>query len=476
MGLGVKTVSAGWARRDTVGLVTVTLVAALLRLSGLTETGIVFDETYYVRDACAFVNATPECVGADDDNAPHPPMGIWAVAFGIKLLGFGRAGWRVAPLAAGTLTVALLYLLARRVVGSTLAATVAAGLLAVDFLHFVHSRLAMLDVFLALFAVAAFLFVTLDRPSADRRVLRRPWLLLAGLACGAAVATKWAGLPIALGVAGVALARALEARPASQSGLEKLRDEALPFLVAFGVVPALVYVGAHAGRIDGQLLALPWTEGSWVRAFLARQATMLEFHRSVGGLGDQNPYTSPALSWLLVQRPVLYMFELQGGHYREILALGNPLVWWASLAALVTVVVRGIRVGWGAAQMVVAVGFGSAWVPWLLVTAGRSYAFLFYLLPAVPFMMLALGYVADVLYRAVPGRAAVAAFAAMAVSAFAFYHPLLAAKPLSPAAWERRILFGYEACGIAPPNPPGSRQPNQPLLDTRKPPKGWCWI
>ncbi|HEV2071026.1 MAG TPA: glycosyltransferase family 39 protein, partial [Acidimicrobiales bacterium] len=141
----------------------VTLVAGLLRLSGLTATGIVFDEGYYVGDACAFVHATPECVGAEDDNAPHPPLGIWAIGFGVELLGFGRGGWRVASLAAGTLTVALLYLLARKVVGSTLAASVAAGLLAVDFLHFVHSRLAMLDVFLALFAVAAFLFVSLDR-------------------------------------------------------------------------------------------------------------------------------------------------------------------------------------------------------------------------------------------------------------------------------------------------------------------------
>ena len=47
-----------------------------------------------------------------------------------------------------------------------LAAALASGLLAVDLLHFVQSRVSMLDIFVPMFGVAGFLFLTYDRPAA----------------------------------------------------------------------------------------------------------------------------------------------------------------------------------------------------------------------------------------------------------------------------------------------------------------------
>jgi hypothetical protein len=75
-------------------------------------------------------------------------------------------------------------LLARRLLGSTLAASLAAGLLTFDFLHFVMSRTAMLDVFVVFFGLVSFLCLLYDR---DRSVTIRPVsrnLFLHRLPCG----------------------------------------------------------------------------------------------------------------------------------------------------------------------------------------------------------------------------------------------------------------------------------------------------
>ena len=65
---------------------------------------------------------------------------------------------------------------------------------------------------------------------------------------------------------------------------------------------------------------------------------MLDFHTALSG---DHPYQSPPWSWPLIKRPVAYWFADEGGAYREILAMGNPLVWWPGLVALAALVSPG---------------------------------------------------------------------------------------------------------------------------------------
>ena len=110
--------------------------------------------------------------------------------------------------------------------GATIGATVAAGLLALDVLHLVLSRVAMLDVFLALFVVAGFVAILLDLQRGPRPAGRgigqwlfgRPWRLAAGLLIGAMVAVKWTGLYSALGIIGLVVAWEIVARRRGDGG------------------------------------------------------------------------------------------------------------------------------------------------------------------------------------------------------------------------------------------------------------------
>jgi predicted membrane-bound dolichyl-phosphate-mannose-protein mannosyltransferase len=246
-----------------------------------------------------------------------------------------------------------------------------------------------------------------------------------------------------------------------------IREEGPSLVVAFVVLPALVYLVAHFGVVRGSLLAWPWQAGSWWRSLAARHLLMLRHH---AGFFGTHPYQSPPWSWLLLKRPIVYFFEPTGGRYREVLALGSPLVWWAAIAALAHVTFRWLRAkSLTSSEGTLLAGFVFAYVPWLVLGRHRTFVFLFYLLPAVPFLGVALAYAAQSLVRSRRGIVAVGGFCALSVILFIFYFPLLAAVPVDAHAWKARVgrfgtCAGYEeAAAPAPPSRPGP------------PPAGWCW-
>ena len=470
------------------------MAAAAVRLVAIGRPlGFVFDEIFYARNACRYVVGDPSVCGIDElASRAHPPLGNWLIGAGVKLFGFEPFGWRIAAAVAGTITVALIYVLAWRLLrrgvpgrAATVGAFAAAGLLATDFLHVVQSRIGMLDVFITLFVVAAALAIVLDRDgSRDRRwLLGRPWRLVAGASLGAATAVKWSGAYVALAVIGLViaweLARRHRERPADGWGQvvrSAIAQEALPTLVLLGLVPLAVYVLSYTGRMPGEVIGLPWVEGTFWRGVFEHQRQMLEFHTTLAG---DHPYESPPWSWIALKRPVAYYFSAEGGSYREILALGNPVVWWPATVALVVLAVRWVRSGAGLwrAEPVILAGAIATYVPWMILSGARSQVFLWYLLPTVPFLCLALGAVAAWLWgarvrrAALVGKGVVAAFALVALASFAFYLPLLTALPLTPAGWRDRMLFR----DCSRPGAPAISLPDDEI-NIGPPPSGWCWI
>lgn len=489
---------AAWGRVEWLLLAAVVAIAAVLRLVSLGRpAGLVFDEIFYAVDGCFYVEGSADICGVSELTArTHPPLGKWLIGSGIKLFGFDPFGWRVVAALAGILTVALVMFLAWRLLrpvvsrGAARAGATAAGmLLAVDFLSLVQSRVAMLDIFVALFDTAAITFIVLDRDRqrepawqaslVERLTLGRPWRFLAGASLGAATAVKWSGAYAALAVVGLVVlwevAARLDERGLWSAARRAIAAEAPRSLVLLGVVPLAVYLASYAGRMPGDLVGLPWEAGTFWNNWWTHQRAMLDFHTNLGG---HHPYESPPWSWLLLKRPVAYFFSDEAGAYREILAMGNPLTWWPSVLALLAGIGLYLRARTTGARSlltrpepVLLVAVLATYGPWLVLSGSRSQVFLWYLLPTIPFLCIALAQAGVEAWRWTVGRMAVGLLGAAIVASAVWFGPLLVALPLDPGAWRDRMLFT------------DCRRPDasvQSLPDDQTssglPPDGWCWI
>jgi dolichyl-phosphate-mannose-protein mannosyltransferase len=466
-----------FGRADALAMSLLTLLAAALRLIHVGRPGsLVFDEVYYAQDACWYVHhAARLCGESGPSSAVHPPLGKWLIAAGIATFGYNPLGWRIAAVVAGTATVPLVYLLARRLLGSTLGATVAAGLMCFDFLAFVQSRVAMLDVFVAMFGVATVLFAVYDLDATPRtRWPARPWRVLTGVAGGAAIACKWSGVLALLAAALLIIIWGFAGRPRDVPLRTTVRRRLPSFVLWFAVVPAVVYAATFQGQLYGSWTAAPGSAFWWPRAFLHRQSYMAHFQ---AGLSGFHPYESPPWSWLLLKRPIVYYFQVHGGAVREIMAIGNPLTWWGSVAAVVFLGVRWIRGGWALdASLVILVTVGVTYLPWLLLAANRQFVFLYYVLPVIPFLCLALGALAVLLVRSMAGKVVVVVYAAAVIGLFGFFYPVLTGGSESYSAWHDRLWF--RNCHVA-----GTTHAiivkngrTYPFPGEGHPPSGWCWI
>ena len=492
----------GWALP-----VLIAALAALVRLWRITRPGKeVFDEVYYRHDAWNLLHYGVELDKGSHDKSPgfivHPPLGKWMIAAGEGIFGNTPLGWRFSAAVVGSLSVLMIARIARRMFRSTALGCIAGGLLALDGLEFVQSRTSMLDIFLMFWVLAAFGALVCDRDDGRERLLQRmvdgrgadrpfgpflgfrPWRWLCGFCLGAAAATKWDGIfwiPVFL-----LLALWWDAGARRVAGVRRpiaaaLVVDGLFALVPFILLGAVVYVvswtgwfasdGAHAWDHDKYVHAgQSWIGHDWavVRGWFAYHREMYNFHTH---LAATHPYLSNPWGWLLLARPVAYFYESPKGCgasscSQEVLGIGNPAIWWLSIPALIAVAWRMIaRFDWRAAAIMLS--FLAGYATWIFdesrTVPGCSPAsdchrtmFLFYLLPAVPFMVLALTMALGMVlgrrtaagWRRIGGAAVAAVYLTGVIWNFAYFYPVLSAKVITYQQWHDRMWL--ETCNDAP--------------------------
>jgi dolichyl-phosphate-mannose-protein mannosyltransferase len=144
------------------------------------------DENYYIQDANSIVN------NHETLRVEHPPLAKLLILAGIKLFGDNPWGWRTLPVLFGAITVILFYLLCRKLKMSRTAASIAAFLLAFENLSFLMSSVAMLDVYMVTFMMAAFLLYVCRRYAASGTAIALSALAkLNGALAGPAVLIHW---------------------------------------------------------------------------------------------------------------------------------------------------------------------------------------------------------------------------------------------------------------------------------------------
>jgi len=496
----------GW-----IGPLLVTAFAAILRFNRLSvPNAIIFDETYYAKDAWSilqhgvewswnqFPNANAQIIAGHTnfqftcsgtgcaEFVVQPPVGKLLIAVGEWIYGLTSLGWRLAPAIFGTLAILVMCRVARRLTRSTLLGCVAGLLLSLDGLEFVLSRTAILDIFLMFFVLASFGCLVVDRDVSRLRLAEavvlkrsdqagpglgiRKWRVAAGLLIGLAGATKQDAVWYIFAFAGLCVAWDIGARRTAgvrsyvRGGL--VRDgKWLP--VTLGVIPLVTYIATWSGwfatstgydRNYAQLNGVNTPVISPLYSLYEYHKAILQF---MTNLSTRHPYESQPWDWFVMSRPVSFWWQSfydsaglhavpagkpTGPYVAEVLAIGNPAIWWVSIPALIFCLGWWLtRRDWRAGAAVLGVAAG--WATWLPFVSRTK--FFYYALEFEPFVIisivLCLGLIigpptARLLRRAI-GTALAGGYVLAALVLFWYFYPILSFQVIPYSDWLSHMWY-----------------------------------
>ena len=357
-------------------------------------------------------------------NQEHPLVAKEAMALGFGAFGDNAFGWRITNAVLGTLG---LYAAIRCVWWASLSrsTTLLFGVfLATNFVWFVLSRIAMLDMTMAAALACAFWQCALACRKPGRG---RVHLALAGVFLGLSLGAKWNGIPLAiLPGAGFAIARwqALGAKrwrewPGATNAAPVLGVSLIEAALWLGSVPLLVYFASFAPMFlyhTGHLTS--------PTQLLAYQETMLRLQDSVT---KPHRYMSHWWQWMLNLRPIWFLYQNVDGAQRAVLMLGNPFTMLAALPALALCAWDGVRRG-NRLRLALVLLYVASLIFWAL--NGKPVQFYYHYALASVFAAAALAVVLGAWWdRGWRWPARVAVLAALGM--FAGFYPILSAAPLA---------------------------------------------
>ena len=411
----------------------IALASFVLRVVNLGSTkGYIFDEVYYVDGARDLLKYGVEVSGNNPEFIVHPPVGKWLIGAGIAIFGDNEFGWRFATALIGTLLILIFARLVHVLFYSPLLTGLGAALMAMDGLLLVHSRTALLDLFLTFFILVAVLLWHRGRH----------WW--AGLTFGLALGCKWSAIYFIAVIALVSLYRIL----VNIDIRESLKPIAKKF-AQYGLLPIGVYVISWTGWF---LSDRGWDRQSSPNPLVAwfnYHFEMLNFHT---GLTEKHPYEANPWSWLVMGRPTSFFYDSPAdcganNCAREVLALGTPLLWWIGTIAIAVVIGYWIKSlinrSVDPAAQIVSIGIVAGYLPWFAMQQRTMFSF--YAIVIVPFMVLAIVYCAKLLLdsglKPLVSQTIVGGLLVLVVVCFIYFMPLYTGQTITYDQWKMRMWF-----------------------------------
>jgi predicted membrane-bound dolichyl-phosphate-mannose-protein mannosyltransferase len=401
------------------------------------ESGTYFDEIYFARTAYEYINHL------EPFEWTHPPLGKLIIAFGMTVFGVTPLGWRIMSLLFGCAFIPLFYLFGKRIFGTKAAATFCAFLITFESMHFVLSRIAMVDIFLVFFLTLMFYFFFLYYEGEPFKRWKTA-LFLSGICFGLAFSVKWSAFYGALAVMFLFLLLEYEDygryKKMKALGKKKIRkvwgEKKLPdissfwrdyvyhpiliLLISFILIPFFIYILSY---IPFMLVPGP---GHGITEVFRYQFNMYSYHST---LTATHPYTSMWWSWPLMLKPVfLYLGSgLPEGWVSKIVLIGNPAIWWASIPCLCYVGWNAVKNRDNGAIFILAV-FLIQWLPYVPIT---RVLFIYHMFPNVPFMIFGIVYCLRELWEKEYGKYITLVYLLAVVLCFVYFYPITSGYSIS---------------------------------------------
>jgi dolichyl-phosphate-mannose--protein O-mannosyl transferase len=378
---------------------------------------VIFDESFYVAAAKAFLTSYPP------KNLEHPPLGKLLMAIGMSIFGENAFGWRFPSAFFGAISLASVHAIGRNIFAERRTAWICTGLTFFNGILYVQSRIAMLDIFMIGFVLAAMLAAILFMKNPEKTYL----LILSAALCGCAVASKeFAVIPVALLTCVLLVSMFFRKNSDPKTGARAL---SVFVAVAFAcyIVTFVPYLSAakYKGRSAFDVL-------------LSLQYAIFKYQLLEIRAAYNHPYASKWWEWVLSLRPIWYHYGRMPddpSYARGILMLGNPLVMLGGLLAILHSIKYLFRRK-SVPVLVVVVFYGSLTFCWPLLA--RKEAYYFYYAPAAMVLGFALAFFLERIRNILIRRTFVlrnidVMFLLASAAIFAYFYPVLSGRLIKDA-------------------------------------------
>ncbi|MDO4489193.1 MAG: glycosyltransferase family 39 protein [Eubacteriales bacterium] len=310
---------------------------------------MIFDEIYHGRTAYEILNGLPIY------ETTHPQLGKILMSIGIAIFGMNPFGYRFVCLLFGIFSIPLIYMFTLKLTSKS-AFALAAGILQVtEFMHYTLSRIATIDIIVAFFVMLMFYGTFCFIESEEKK-----YLVLAGIAFGLGVATKWTALYAAVGVA---LILGIWLLWKYKTGAYVIREWKEPArfigccIIWFMAFPLIIYVLSYIPYVRAN------PEKGLIEYAIDNSIMMFNYHANAS---EPHPYESRWYTWLFDWLPVVDYRDSSGENYRVVATFLNPLVCYLGLASLVHNVYLATKKDRTAIMLLVM--YLSMLIPWMFIT------------------------------------------------------------------------------------------------------------
>jgi len=404
----------------------------------------------------------------------HPPLAKMMLAALAKLCGYSDAGntnfsqigneyqsnfykfLRSVESFFGIILVLGVYALGKKMFRNKWPGFLASLLIVFDNAILVQSRFIFTDIFLLVFGVISLYFIYRLKEHAKLNPDSFIDLFFASLFLAASILIKWTAL-IFIGVGFLVLFL----------DCLKIKEKKFIFFVKETALITMLIIIIYFGVFAAHLLSLPYTGGPNADAFLSppSQSTLLGnqyygqykppslisrivelnlvMYKANANISQNHPYSSKWYSWPILYRGIFdWQKVFEGGEKSEkIYLLGNPIIWWLGLLAVVFVITALIyelrfknKTVYFEPLAVLAVGYFYNLFPYVFISRP---AFLYHYFPSFIFMVLMAGFVSWFFLK---DRPWILIFIfVIIISAFIYFAPLSYGLPITDAQFNARL-------------------------------------
>lgn len=396
--------------KDKISLIVfgVIILALILRLYKLGwPDWQVFDEIYYY-------NFGHDYLVGNYFFDVHPPLGKLFISLGLTIFNNSIFGARFFQVIAGVVSLYFIYRLSFELFKNKTIALFALILLFLETSFFIESRYALINIFIVVFTLPAYIYFWRYRETPKDAYLYYSLLFVSLATC-----VKWTGAATYL----VFVIFILLDKKIRENFINTFSNNIFIKVILCSTMIIVPYVVLF---IPDMLKGETFT--NW-------HLQALNFHKNLVG---NHPYASRWYKWIIDARPIWIEFkQTPNSDVIGIVEVGNIVILWTAIVAFIANIINVIKKK-NFPLLLILLTIVVNIIPWILI---KRESFYYHFIPIIPFVIISCAYFLAYLYKNKYLKMLVVLIFILAACFFIWFLPLLIGEKISFTGYDQRVIF-----------------------------------